>query len=88
MKVCPLSEKSIPNEACFDSHILEFVSDELYGAPKDVNHPERGYVAPPSDGIYDTSGKLPCYVKIMKMKKVGTMNLTSIYFQMIVNENL
>ena len=58
MKVCPLSEKLIPDEACFDSHILEFVSDELYGAPKDVNHPERGYVAPPSDGIYETSGKL------------------------------
>ena len=27
-------------------HPLEFVEDSLYGAPQDVNYPERGYVAP------------------------------------------
>lgn len=56
MKACPLSEKAIPDEACFDSHVLDFVSDELYGAPKDSNYPARGYVAPSSGGTYETSG--------------------------------
>ncbi len=58
MKACPLWENPVPDESCFDSHILEFVSDELYGAPKDNNYPDRGYIAPPSMGIYETSGKL------------------------------
>ena len=37
-----------PTQACFDSNQLEFVEDPLYGAPKDVNYPERGYIAPSS----------------------------------------
>ena len=37
-----------PTQACFDSNQLEFVEDPLYGAPKDVNYPERGYIAPDS----------------------------------------
>ena len=35
-----------PSQGCFAAHPLEFVSDELYGAPKDPNHPGRAYVAP------------------------------------------
>lgn len=46
-KACPISNTTtIPTQECFDENPLLFVSDELYGAPKDVNHPERVYVAP------------------------------------------
>ena len=37
-----------PTEECFAGNKLEFVSDELYGAPPDANHPERAYLAPAS----------------------------------------
>ena len=33
-------------QECFDDNPLLFVSDELYGANADPNHPERVYVAP------------------------------------------
>jgi hypothetical protein len=35
-----------PTQACFDANRLEFVEDALYGAPKDIHYPERGYLAP------------------------------------------
>ena len=35
-----------PTQACFDEHELEFVSDEIYGAPVDPANPGRGYLAP------------------------------------------
>ena len=35
-----------PTQACFDEHELEFVSDEIYGAPRDPANPGRGYLAP------------------------------------------
>uniref|UniRef100_A0A7S1Y7U5 Chitin-binding type-4 domain-containing protein n=1 Tax=Grammatophora oceanica TaxID=210454 RepID=A0A7S1Y7U5_9STRA len=35
-----------PTQACFDANRLEFVEDALYGAPKDINYPDRGYLAP------------------------------------------
>ena len=56
-KACPLSESETPDEACFDAHPLEFVSDELYSAPKDVAYPGRAYIAPSSIGVYDSTGK-------------------------------
>lgn len=59
-KACPLSSllsnDDVPDEACFNKHPLEFVSDELYGAPKDMDHPSRAYIAPSSMGTYDSSG--------------------------------
>ena len=34
-KACPVSSVAdIPTQDCFDAHPLEFVSDELYGAPR------------------------------------------------------
>ena len=55
-KACPVSSNNnnatataataAPTQECFDAHPLTFVSDELYGAPPDANHPERAYVAP------------------------------------------
>lgn len=36
----------IPSAECFAAHPLKFVSDELYGAKPDPNHPERAYIAP------------------------------------------
>ena len=44
---CPISNTTtIPTRACFEQYRLIFVKDLLYGAPVDVNHPERVYVAP------------------------------------------
>ena len=48
MKACPVTPGEVPSQACFDSHPLEYVSDELYNAPKDLNYPERAYIAPPN----------------------------------------
>lgn len=46
-KACPIPFTTIsPTQECFDQHPLLFVEDKLYGAPVDVNHPERAYVAP------------------------------------------
>jgi len=39
---CPMGRES--TQECFDSHPLEFVSDVLYGMPKDENFPDRGYL--------------------------------------------
>mmetsp|Transcript_28390 Transcript_28390/g.32560 ORF Transcript_28390/g.32560 Transcript_28390/m.32560 type:complete len:274 (+) Transcript_28390:502-1323(+) len=55
-KACPISESQVPDENCFNAHRLEFISDELYNAPKDDNFPGRAYIAPPSMGTYDNSG--------------------------------
>jgi len=58
VKSCPVDPGQIASQECFDSHPLEFVSDELYGAPKDINYPGRAYIAPPSITQSDTSGVL------------------------------
>lgn len=52
LKACPLNPYEVPTKDCFDKpeHKLTFVSDELYGAPPDVNHPERAYIPPSSIG--------------------------------------
>ena len=48
LRACPLANHGdVPSESCFESHKLEFVEDVLYGAPKDLNYPERAYIAPP-----------------------------------------
>lgn len=44
---CPLSDATqAPTTSCFQQYPLEFVSDPLYGAVKDVNYPNRAYIAP------------------------------------------
>ena len=58
VKSCPVVPGQIASQECLDSHPLEFVSDELYGAPKDINYPGRAYIAPPSITQSDTSGEL------------------------------
>ena len=59
VKACPMATQdgNVASQSCFDSHPLEFVSDELYGAPKDVNYPGRAYLAPKYMTQTDTSGK-------------------------------
>ena len=44
-----------PSQDCFNRNKLTFERDLLYGAPKDPNHPERGYIAPRSMGGGDPS---------------------------------
>ena len=48
--ICPIHDNvapmEIPTEECFARHKLQFVSDELYGAPFDSQYPYRGYLAP------------------------------------------
>jgi len=41
LMLCPDSEN--PTQECFEANPLEFVEDLKYGAPKDVNYPNRGY---------------------------------------------
>jgi hypothetical protein len=46
---CPISKDSmevVPTAECFEKHKLTFVLDELYGANRDPNYPERVYLAP------------------------------------------
>jgi hypothetical protein len=42
-----------PTKACFDAHPLEFVSEEVGGAPPDPNYPERGYLRPNDGSVPD-----------------------------------
>ena len=41
-----------PSQSCFDQNRLMFVEDLYYGAPKDPNHPERGYLFPDPERPY------------------------------------
>ena len=44
-KVCPLIEAGgLASQDCFDSHKLEFISDELYNMPKHEEYTERAYI--------------------------------------------
>jgi hypothetical protein len=56
--ICPVAFGEPPSFECFQSNMLEFVADELYGAPKDENYPERAMISPanfagniPSTGV-------------------------------------
>ena len=55
---CPVVEGEIPTGDCFEEYPLEFVSDPLYGAPKDINYPERAYIAPRGVALKDNTGLL------------------------------
>ena len=48
LQACPIAPGEVATQACFDSHPLEFVADNLYGAVRDENYPERAYL-PPAD---------------------------------------
>jgi len=57
VKACPVSNPGeVATQACFDAHPLEFISDQLYGAPVDPNYPGRAYLAPLSMTQTDSSG--------------------------------
>lgn len=45
--VCPIPIGGVASGDCFAQYPLEFVSDPLYGAPKDSEYPNRAYIAPP-----------------------------------------
>ena len=55
---CPLSTAgAIPTQACFKSNPVKVVRDVLYGAPVDVNYPNRAYIPPLTfPGIINESG--------------------------------
>eukprot|EP00542_Grammatophora_oceanica_P004661 CAMPEP_0194065916 /NCGR_PEP_ID=MMETSP0009_2-20130614/85733_1 /TAXON_ID=210454 /ORGANISM="Grammatophora oceanica, Strain CCMP 410" /LENGTH=1128 /DNA_ID=CAMNT_0038718813 /DNA_START=91 /DNA_END=3477 /DNA_ORIENTATION=+ len=60
VSVCPLGSSSTWECLEDPNHFLEFVSDELYGMPKDVNYPERGYLKRRAIGDpYTMKFKLP-----------------------------
>jgi len=48
-RACPVSSGEVPTQECFDSNLLTFVEDPLYGAVPDPNHPERAYI--PNAGV-------------------------------------
>ncbi|KAL3808826.1 hypothetical protein ACHAXA_000009 [Cyclostephanos tholiformis] len=59
--VCPIKNSvpmEVPTEKCFVKNKLEFVSDELYGAPFDPNYPERAYIAPASKANWGQGSNL------------------------------
>jgi Lytic polysaccharide mono-oxygenase, cellulose-degrading len=56
---CPIAPGGIANGDCFKQYPLEFVSDPLYGAPKDAMYPNRAYIAPRGIATVDNSGSLP-----------------------------
>ena len=60
---CPVNEGEAPTDECFKANPLEFVSDNLYGAPKDPDFPNRAYIAPAdySGTINEGPGKLYSY---------------------------
>jgi hypothetical protein len=44
-KACALkADETTATQQCFDSNPLIFVQDNLYGAPKDSNYPDRAYI--------------------------------------------
>lgn len=53
---CPIDYGDIPPGDCFEQYPLEFVEDPLYGAPQDVNYPERAYIAPRGVALTDNTG--------------------------------
>lgn len=52
--ICPINSgdsdipMEVPTAECFSNNKLQFLSDELYGAPIDPQYPERAYIAPAS----------------------------------------
>jgi len=54
--ICPINggdsddnmPMEVPTAECFKNNKLQFISDELYGAPPDPSYPERAYIAPAS----------------------------------------
>jgi Lytic polysaccharide mono-oxygenase, cellulose-degrading len=52
---CPISSGGVATEACFKQYPLTFVSDPLYGAPRDSRYPTRAYIAPPEKTSTDNS---------------------------------
>mmetsp|Transcript_28388 Transcript_28388/g.32549 ORF Transcript_28388/g.32549 Transcript_28388/m.32549 type:complete len:118 (+) Transcript_28388:502-855(+) len=87
-KACPISESQVPDENCFNAHRLEFISDELYNAPKDDNFPGRAYIAPPSMGTYDNSGKyllIICYKRRPVLTFVRILTSTFFLFRCVRN---
>ena len=83
VKACPMATQDgqVARQSCFDSHPLEFVSDELYGAPKDVNYPGRAYLAPKDVTQTDASGKSLQYYLLSKFEN------TSIHCRALIEFN-
>ena len=46
-----------PTQECFSNGALAVVEDLLYGAPPDVNYPERAYIAPA--GVVEYTNGIP-----------------------------
>lgn len=54
--LCPIQYGEEPTGDCFEDYPLEFISDPLYGAPKDANYPNRAYIAQRALPYKDRSG--------------------------------
>jgi hypothetical protein len=68
--VCPVAFDEAPSFDCFQSSRLEFVADELYGAPKDENYPERAMMSPSNfaANIPSTAGAIGGIMYRFRMK--------------------
>ncbi|KAL7543239.1 hypothetical protein ACHAXR_012556 [Thalassiosira sp. AJA248-18] len=75
---CPLTYPNIPTEECFQTHPLEFVKDEYYGAVKDEMFPERIHVPYPS--AFEGGGSGGRLKKVMSNDGIGPGGATMTEF--------
>ena len=55
---CPIERGGVATANCLKKYPLKFVSDPLYGAPKDPDYPYRAYIAPANYAKRDSVGLL------------------------------
>ena len=77
LRLCPDGEN--PSVECFNNpnHIAEFISDPLFGAPKDPNYVHYGHYADRSHINFEMKFKLPESVvgqKVLMQWKYVTAN--------------
>ena len=75
MRLCQHGEN--PTLECMNKHVLEFVDDPKYNAPKDPSNPHHGHLAEADKDDYEMRFKLPTGVsgnKVLLQWKYVTAN--------------
>ena len=78
---CPIAPGGVADANCFKRYPLEFVSDPLYGAPKDNRYPYRAYIAPPGVAIVDNSGPIPGKLYRFRLKLPNNLSGNQVLLQ-------
>ena len=75
MRLCQNGEE--PSLECMNEHVLEFVDDPKYGAPRDPSNPSHGHLAEADKLDYEMRFQLPTGVsgdKVLLQWKYVTAN--------------